>query len=561
MSISLHVEHLVILLLLAPWRHPIFMQKKTMPFLLVLSLVIGAFSQPAAQNYFDGQTWWQHVKVLAADNMEGRETGSAGLRKAEAYIVDQLKQAGLQPGGTDGYYQTVKFQSRQIVEKDSSLALVRNGRVEPLTLGDDAYFSTRVDLAPSVEAPLVFVGYGLSVPEKNYDDLAGLNLKGKVVVLLSGSPAEIPSALAAHYQSYGERWKALRKAGAIGIISIQNPAAMDVPWSRMSLNRTHPSMVLADPKFDETLGEKIYLYYNPAKAEVLLAGSGHRFAELAGLAKDRKPLPCFPLPVSLKAKARVEKKNLESSNVIAKLPGDDPELKKQYVVLSAHIDHLGIGEPIDGDRIYNGAMDNAAGSAVLLDIASSLKKSSEQLKRSLLFVFVTGEEKGLLGSQYFAANPTVDAKAMVADINVDMFLPLVPLRLLTVYGLAESDLGDMARQVAESQGIRVQPDPEPLRNVFIRSDQYNFIRHGIPALAMNVAPNPDSPQQKAIFKDWLTHRYHAPSDDLDQPVDSTAAGQYEDIIRALMVSVANDAQPPQWKADSFFRRYAQSKGE
>jgi hypothetical protein len=537
------------------------MQKKTMPFLLVLSLVIAAFSQPAAQSYFDGQTWWQHVKVLAADNMEGRETGSAGLRKAEAYVVDQLKQAGLQPAGTDGYYQPVKFQSRQIVEEDSSLTLVRNGKVEPLILGDDAYFSTRVDLAPFVEAPLVFVGYGLSVPEKNYDDLAGLDLKGKVVVLLSGSPAEIPSALASHHQSYGERWKALRKAGAIGIISIQNPAAMDVPWSRMALNRTHPSMVLADPKFDETSGEKIYLYYNPAKAEVLLAGSGHRFAELAGLAKDRKPLPRFPLPVFLKAKARVEKKSLESSNVIAKLPGNDPELKKQYVVLSAHIDHLGTGEPINGDRIYNGAMDNAAGSAVLLDIASSLKQSSDQLKRSLLFVFVTGEEKGLLGSQYFAANPTVDAKGMVADINVDMFLPLVPLKLLTVYGLAESDLGDMARQVAESRGIHVQPDPEPLRNVFIRSDQYNFIRLGIPALAMDVAPNPDSPQQKAIFKDWLTHRYHAPSDDLDQPVDSTAAGQYEDMIRALMLSVANDAQRPQWKADSFFRRYAQSTGE
>src|ERR1700745_2517716 len=257
---------------------------------------------PNPPKEFDGKSWWDHVKVLAADNMEGRETGSAGLRKAEAYVVDQLKQAGLQPAGTDGYYQPVTFQSRQIVEEDSSLTLVRNGKVEPLILGDDAYFSTRVDLAPFVEAPLVFVGYGLSVPEKNYDDLAGLDLKGKVVVLLSGSPAEIPSALASHHQSYGERWKALRKAGAIGIISIQNPAAMDVPWSRMALNRTHPSMVLADPKFDETSGEKIYLYYNPAKAEVLLAGSGHRFAELAGLAKDRKPLPRFPLPVFLKAK-------------------------------------------------------------------------------------------------------------------------------------------------------------------------------------------------------------------------------------------------------------------
>lgn len=537
------------------------MRKKPMPFLLFSLLAMAAFWQPAAHSHFDGKTWWQHVKVLAADNMEGRETGSRGLRKAEAYVVDRLKHSGLEPAGTDGYYQPIKFQSHQIVEKESSLALVRNGKVEPLTLGEDAFFGTRVDLAPSVEAPLVFVGYGLSVPEKNYDDLAGLDLSGKVVVLIMGSPAEIPGPLASHYQSYSERWKALRKAGAIGMISIPNPAAMDIPWSRMSLSRRQPSMVLADPKFDETAGEKLYLLYNPAKAEPLFAGSGHEFGELAALARDRKPLPRFPLTVSIKAKARVEKKNLESSNVIAKLPGNDPEQNQEYVVLSAHIDHLGIGEPINGDRIYNGAMDNASGSAVLLDIASSLEKSPEQLKRSLLFVFVTGEEKGLLGSKYFAANPTVDAKSMVADINIDMFLPLVPLKLLTVYGLAESDLGDLARQVAESQGIHIQSDPEPLRNVFIRSDQYNFIRHGIPALAIAVAADPKSPEQKTTFKDWLTHRYHAPSDDLEQPVDIGAAGQYEEVIRGLMVSVANDAQRPQWKADSFFRRYAQTAGE
>jgi len=226
------------------------------------------------------------------------------------------------------------------------------------------------------------------------------------------------------------------------------------------------------------------------------------------------------------------------------------------VVLSAHIDHVGIGEPVNGDRIYNGAMDNAAGVAVLLDVAASLKRHPEDLKRSLLFVFVTGEEKGLLGSKYFAAHPTVDPKSMVADINVDMFRPLVPLNLLTVLGLAESDLGDVARQVAESDGVSVQPDPQPLRNVFVRSDQYSFIRHGVPALAMDVAPS--TPEQKQMFQDWLTHRYHAPSDDLDQPVDLAAAGKYEDIVQQLLVKVADDPQRPQWKADSFFRRYAKN---
>jgi len=241
---------------------------------------------------------------------------------------------------------------------------------------------------------------------------------------------------------------------------------------------------------------------------------------------------------------------------VAKLPGSDPGLRNEYVVVSAHIDHIGIGEPINGDRIYNGAMDNASGCAVLLDLADALKKSPEKLRRSVLLVFVTGEEKGLLGSRYFTAHPTVKPGSMIADINIDMFLPIVPLKVLTVYGLAESDVGDRARETAEALGLRVQPDPEPLRNSFIRSDQYNFIRHGIPALAMKVGFEIGSPEQK-IFKDWLTQRYHAPSDDLDQPVDLAAAAKYEEMIHALTVRLANQDRRPQWKPDSFFRRFAQ----
>ena len=532
-----------------------------MPRKLLLPLPVLLFmlsAHPADQTHFDGKTWWDYVKVLADDDMEGRETGSAGLRKAEDYVVSQLKRASLQAAGTDGFYQQVKFQSRQIVEKDSSLALIRNGKLEPLTLGEDAFFSSRADLAPEVQAPLVFVGYGLTVPEQNYDDLADLDLNVKVAVSIGGSPSEIPGPLAAHHSSASERWKALRKSGAIGVIGIPNPASMDIPWSRMSVNRTHPSMTLADPQFDDTAGQKLAVVFNPTKAEQLFAGSGHTFDEIAALAKDRKPLPRFPLAVSMQARAKLDKQDVESANVIAKLPGGDPELQNEYVVLSAHIDHIGIGEPIKGDRIYNGAMDNASGSAVLLDVAASLKASGEHFKRSLLFVFVTGEEKGLLGSRYFTAYPTVDPKSMVADINIDMFLPIVPMKVLTVWGLDESDLGEEARQVAESHGIIVQSDPEPQRNVFIRSDQYNFIRHGIPALAMGIAPDPDSPAQKQLFRNWLTERYHAPSDDLDQPIDLPAAAHYEEVIRALMIAVADNSQRPQWKANSFFRGYAEN---
>lgn len=524
-------------------------------YLLAAGFLCGiACAQSAPQ--FDGQSWWNHVKVLADDKMEGRETGSEGLRKASEYVVQQLTKAGLQPAGTKGFYQPVSFTARQIAEKDSHASLVRNGTEEHIALGEDAYFGTSIDVSPDeVSAPLVFIGYGLKIPEQNLDELAGLDLKNKVVVYISGSPASVPSALSAHYQQAGVRWKALRDAGAIGAIRIFNPASMDIPWSRISLNRTHIEMTLADPEFDETAGEKVALGFNPAKAEKLFAGSGHSFQEIADLAKDRKELPKFPLAVSLKARAKVEKKQVESSNIVARLPGSDPKLKDEYVVLSAHLDHVGVGEPVDGDRIYNGAMDDGSGAAVLLDIAAALTQHPDRLRRSVLFLFVIGEEKGLLGSKYFAARPTVDIKSIVADINIDMFLPIVPLKTLRILGLDESDLGTRAKEIAQTMKIQPQADPEPLRNSFIRSDQYSFIRHGVPAVKMDVGFEPGSPEQKT-FKDWLTHRYHAPSDDVNQPVDLQAAGLYEQLVYRLLVDVAHEDERPQWKADSFFRRYA-----
>jgi hypothetical protein len=511
-------------------------------------------AQSPASTNFNGQTWWDYVKVLASDDMEGRETGSAGLVKASAYVVDQLKKSGLEPAGMNGFYQPVQIVSRQIDESGSSLALVSAGKSQPLVLGEDAMFSTRANLAPSVDAPLVFVGYGLKVPERNYDDFAGLNLKNKVLVFLSGSPAGMPTALASHYQSTGERARTLREVGAVGYISIPNPASMDIPWSRMTLARARPGMTLTDPSLDDTKDVRLAVTFNPAHAEKLFTGSGHTFAEIAALGKDRGDLPHFPLALGLQAKAKLIVKKIESSNIVARLPGSDPTLKEQYVVLSAHLDHLGIGEPINGDRIYNGAMDNASGSAMLLDLAAAMHASQVKPERSLLFLFVTAEEKGLLGSKYFAAHPTVPKSSIIADLNTDMFLPIIPLKILTVQGLSESDLGDDAREVATQLGVVVQPDPEPLRNAFVRSDQYSFIRQGIPSLSMSVGSVKGSPEA-AQQKQWLTERYHAPSDDTNQPVDLAAAGKYEDVMAALAMKVADAAQVPQWKSESFFRRF------
>ena len=510
---------------------------------------------PSNRPHFDGQTWWNRVKFLADDKLEGRATGSPGEHAAQQYAIQQLKSAGVEPAGLKGFYQPVKFVSRKIVESGSSLTLINRGKREPLVLGDDAIISARIMPAPHVEAGLVFVGYGLKIPEANYDDFAGLEVTGKLVVVISGSPAGVSGAVASHYQTLAERWKTLKSVGAIGMITIMNPALVEVPWARIALNRAEPSMDLDYPEFAETEGDQLGAYVNPDKAEKLFEGSGHTFAEISALAKEHKPLPRFPLATSLEAKTKVDINKVESANLVGKLPGNDPALKNEYVVLSAHLDHIGVGAPVNGDPIYNGAMDNGSGSALLMDMAASLRKDSANLRRSVLFVLVTGEEKGLLGSKYFAAHPTVPLKSMIADINVDMYLPIIPLKVFTVYGLAESDLGDRVKEAAQSIGVPIQADPEPQRNIFIRSDQYNFIVRGIPALMIDVGAAPGSAEAAAL-REWRHTRYHAPSDDVSQPVNLDTEASYEEMIRALVINIANDDHRPEWKADSFFKQYA-----
>lgn len=523
---------------------------------VALLALAGRASAQQPSTHFDGKTWWEHVKYLADDSLEGRDTGSEGIKKAQAYAVEQFKKAGLAPAGSGGFYQPVAFTQYQVDEAKSSLALVGNGKSEAISFADDGFISSRLTRkSAELTAPLVFVGYGLCVPEKNLDEFAGLDLKGKIAVYLAGSPEDVPSSLAAHYQTIGERWKALRAAGAVGLITIYNPASMDIPWARISLNRNHPSVDLAAAEFQEAEGLQIAIAFNPASAEKLFAGSGHTFAEIAALGKDRKPLPHFALATSLRANSAIVSTPLKCQNVVAKLEGSDPALKKEFVVLSAHIDHIGIGAAINGDKIYNGAMDDGSGSALVLDFAAEMKAHPEKLKRSVLLLLVTAEEKGLLGSKYFAAHPTVPAKSIVADINVDMFLPITPLKVLRIQGIADSSLGEHAAEAARSFGVKPVADPEPLRNLFIRSDQYYFIRHGVPSVIMDVFFEPGSAEQK-LFKDWLTNRYHAPSDDMNQPVDLAAAALYEEIAHKLVVETANADAAPKWNTDSFFKRYA-----
>ncbi len=499
--------------------------------------------------------WWSHVEALANDGMEGRNAGSPGHRRAADYVAAQFKTFGLEPASAAGYIQPVALKTRRIVEAKSSLALVRNGTTETLTLGEDANINVRVDPAPSVDAPLVFVGYGLRIPERKIDDFAGLNLKGAIVVYVSATPKSLPGSLQAHFGSGAERWRMYRAAGAIGTISIANPKSMDVPWARSTLARLQPAMSLADPALDEEAGQQLSITMNPAHADRLLAGSGHTFAELLALMDGDQPVPSFALPARLKATAAVERSNVESQNVAGIRRGSDPKRRDEFVVVSAHLDHLGIGGAVNGDSLYNGAMDNASGIAAILEVAASLQDSHASPARSLLFVAVTGEEKGMLGSRYFAAHPPVPRASLVANVNTDMFLPLFPLKMLMVLGLDESDLGGDIRATAKALGVTVQADPEPQRNRFVRSDQYSFVKAGIPALAMKVGYDANTPEA-AIAAKWTAERYHAPSDDLNQPIDRSAAGKYVEVVRDLAVRIANRTDRPKWNDASFFKRFA-----
>jgi len=509
----------------------------------------------AAETKWDaaGKLWWSHVRFLADDKLEGRNVGSAGFETAADYVVGQFERAGLEPGAHAGYSQPVGFTKITLNEAGSQLTLLSDGAPTPVVLGGEALITSTADVS-GLEAPLVFAGYGLDIPEAGYSDLKEPGLKGAIAVYLTGGPANISSELRAHRSSGAERGAAMRAAGVVGTIGIPNPRSMEIPWSRQSANRLLPRMGLADPVSSGQAAIEFSATWNPDKADELFQGSGHTMAEILDAADHDRPLPHFALKMKLRARIATTQEKVASRNVVGLRPGADRLLRDEYVILSAHLDHLGVGEKVGGDGIFNGAMDDASGVASLIEIARALKTGKVKTKRSIVFLAVTGEEKGELGSKYFAEHPTVPGR-IVADINMDMFLPLFPLRYLEVQGLNESTLGDDIRTVAGTANVEIQADKDPNANRFIRSDQYSFIRRGVPALAFKFGWIPGSPEEK-IFRDWYRDRYHAVGDDANQPVDLAAAAQFNAILAALLERVADSPQAPQWKPESFFSRFA-----
>jgi Zn-dependent M28 family amino/carboxypeptidase len=459
--------------------------------------------------------------------MEGREAGTPGYDRAAALVVERLQALGLEPAGSEGFYQRVDFEEQSLDPAAARVSLVAGGRETALRSPEDIIVSRRSPLPARVEAPLVFVGYGLHIPE------AG--------------------ALKSHARA--ERTRLLAERGAVGALSVTAPAQLEAPWARSMAGATQSGLYFAEPAARTVQGSFFEASLNPAEAERLFAGSPRSFAQIAALSDASAPIAGFALRPTLRASLQPTTRRIRSANVVARLPGSDPRLRAEHVVMSAHLDGLGIDETASGDRIFNGALDNAAGVAALIDIAAEMRRTRARPKRSILFVFVTAEEKGLLGSRYFSRRPTVPRASIVANLNYDMALPLYPLTGVTVIGAEESSLGAEAAAVAASIGLPLQPDPFPNRNSFTRSDQYAFIEQGIPAVAFKfgfAAGTPEAETERA----WRATHYHGPSDDGSQPVFREDEIRLHDFIASLALRVANAEARPRWSETSFFRRFA-----
>jgi Zn-dependent M28 family amino/carboxypeptidase len=511
----------------------------------VLALTAAA---PPPDPVAEGRAWWAHIRYLASDEMRGRLTGSPEYDRAADYVIGKFKAYGLKPAGAEGWLQPVSFIEQRVIAERSSAALVENGVEQPLRLGPDIILGSRLPQPAAIEAPLVFIGYGLSIPKAGHDDFAGQDLKGKILVTVNGGPAELPGPVKSAARS-AETWRAAERAGALGVITLPTPKSMDIPWARQMTLAGLAGLYLADPRLQETAGPRFTASFNPTEAEKLFASSGHSFAEILQLADAGRPIAGFPLNLSLRARVGAERRTLSSPNIVGVLPGADPVLARQYVAVSAHLDHLGV-EAGTG-RPYNGAMDDASGVAWVLETARALHETGARPKRSILFVVFTAEEKGLLGSRAFAEHPTVDRAALAADVNMDMPLPLWPLKHLSVFGAEESTLGATARAVALAQGYDLVPDPFPDRNVFVRTDQFSFVRAGIPAAALKFGFLPGTPEAQ-IEHDWRAVRYHSPEDNLSQPVNLEAAGRFGAFVTAYVRALADAPERPRWLPTSTF---------
>jgi len=499
------------------------------------------------------------MRFLADDALEGRGTATRGHELAAKYMATRLEGMGLLPAGDNNtYFQSVPVRSLRTDVNKSSFTITRNGT--PLALTAHVDFIIEPDpVAPdvSVDAPVVFAAFGVTAPEQHYDDYKSLDVKGKIVAVVLSAP-NFPSSIKAHYSALEVKAKIAVEHGAVGIIAIDDPISEGIyPFAKFVRDLVNPEFRWLDKEghpndYFPQIKAGVYLSLDATRQ--LFEGSGHSADEIFKGAKDGK-LAAFPLPVTAKIHVVTESKDLHSPNVVAKLEGSDPVLKNEYLVYTAHLDHLGIGAPIKGDAIYNGALDNASGSATILEMAQAFARMNPRPRRSILFVSVTGEEAGELGSEYFAHYPTVPKHSIVANINIDQVFLLYPLEDIIAFGAEHTSLESVIQRAAKKMGLVESPDPMPEQVVFIRSDQYSFVKQGIPAVMPSPGFKSPDGSKKAwdIAMKWMDDSYHSPQDDMNQPnLDFEAAAKFARFTFLCGYYVTQVPQRPTWNKNDFF---------
>lgn len=494
------------------------------------------------------------MTFLADDLVEGRQPGTRGFSVASKFVETQMMRIGLKPAMPDGgYLQPVPLKKGIVSEKLTTMTLGE----ETLTYGQEFIASPYMPQSESsVSAPLVFVGYGISAPEMQYDDYKGIDVKGKIVVFFNAAPESFPSNQRAYFTTNPVKYNEAIKRGAVGVIAVNFPNDKRSTWEatvRRTKQGTFKWLNKEGQPNDAFPALKAVATFNPDKAEKLFAKSGKTFASAVESTKAGKA-ESYDLNIQASIKVNTQFTSVAGSNLVGIIEGSDPKLKDEYIVYTAHLDHFGIGAPVKGDSIYNGAHDNASGVAILLEIAQTFKNLPEAPKRSIVFTIVTGEEFGLLGSDYFASNSPLNGK-IVADLAIDMPFFFHPVLDIVPYGAQHSSLNQQVEKTAKILGLGISPDPFPEQVVFIRSDHFSFIKKGIPALfiksGFKTIPSDTIDRSKSDVG-WRSTIYHTPQDDMSQPFDFDAAATHVKVNYLIGYYVAQDSKSPDWNVGDFF---------
>ena len=515
----------------------------------LLALSAPALAQEAT---FSPDAIRSDITFLSDDLLEGRDAGTRGYDIAARFVEARFTALGLQQAVKDSWYQPVTLALAEL-DKATPAALTIGGQ-RFANGGDVAISGFGRETKQSIAAQAIFVGYGLQSDREKIDDYAGLDLRGKYAVVLSGAPVGMPSEVGAHLAA--EKGLAAQKAGAIGLITIPSPSLLArMPWEKLRDRSNDPVVSWLDAQgqpYVRTPAIRGSASVNGPAADALLAGSGRT---LAAIMKDAAKKGGRPKGFALKPLVTLDRastvRTAPSANVLAVLPGSDPALAHEYVLLMAHLDHNGVKASAKGDdKIYNGAMDNASGTATMLAVAKAFAQGGARPKRSILFAAVTAEEDGLLGSQYLAKNPVLPAGGkLVGVVNLDMPILTYDFADVVAFGAERSTLGPIVDRAAKAAGVTLSPDPLPAEGLFTRSDHYRFVQEGVPSVfLMTGFAGPG----KAAFEHFLKTNYHQPSDQVDLPFDWNAAAKFARVNYAIAREIADAAEAPRWYARDFF---------